>query len=237
MNSLHKLIHRYPGRFVGWLILLLLMSGCGLPLLMTSEERAAISFSSGTRSFEMDDYSKAVGFFRQIPPESSLYSQSMQMILKVPFQRGRIAYEKQKCTLAVREFQKTDSRSPDYEKAQWFLKMSLIEINYARFPELEGKERLEALGEISRLSVELGEADVLNSSLELLSRELAESTTTEETDELLKMMSSMIVDIKETKTLQMTLEQLLGDFDRLHAYAVLRPRIFQLIGSIKLGLF
>ena len=236
MISPHKLIHCYPRRFFGSLILLFLMSGCGSPLLMTSEERAAISFSSGTRAFEMDDYSKAVGFLRQIPPESSLYSQSMQMILKVPFQRGRLAYEKQKYTLAVREFRKTDSRSPDYEKAQWFLKMSLIEMNYERLPELEGKERLEALGEMTRLSVELGETDVLNSSLELVSRELAESTTKEETDELLKIMSSMIAVIKEPKTLQMTLEQLLGDFDRLHAYAELRPRIFQLIGSIKMGL-
>ena len=236
MISPHKLIHRYQARFVGWLIMLSLISGCGSTLLMTSEERASISFSSGTRAFEMDDYSKAVGFFRQIPPESSLYSQSMQMILKVPFQRGRLAYEKQKYTLAVREFRKTDSRSPDYEKAQWFLKMSLIEMNYARLPELENKERLEALSEMTRLSVELGETDVLNSILELVSRELAESTTTEETDELLKMMSSLIVVIKESKTLQMTLKQLLGDFDRLHAYAELRPRVFQLIGSIKMGL-
>ena len=54
--------------------------------------------------------------------------------------------------------------------------------------------------------------------------------------ELLKMMSRMIAFIKEPKTLQITLEQLLGDFDRLHAYAELRPRIFQLIGSIKMGL-
>ena len=61
---------------------LLLLGGCGWSMLMTSEERAAVAFKSGTEAYETAEFSQATVFFRQVPPESALYNQSVQMILR-----------------------------------------------------------------------------------------------------------------------------------------------------------
>ena len=54
----------------------LLLGGCGWALLMSSEERAAAAFQSGTDAYESGEFSQAIGFFRQVPPESALYNQT-----------------------------------------------------------------------------------------------------------------------------------------------------------------
>ena len=70
----------------------LLLGGCGWSLLMSAEERAAAEFQSGTDAYESGEFSQAIGFFRQVPPESALYNQAVQMTLKFPFQKGLQAF-------------------------------------------------------------------------------------------------------------------------------------------------
>ena len=218
------------------LIIALVMGGCGWSLLMSAEDRAAESFANGALVFEAGEYSQAIGYFRQIPPESSLYKQSVQMILKVPFERGMQAFESQDYDLAVSEFRKINKRSPDYEKAQYHIKYALFSLSQDRYQELKGKERLDSLWSMTKTAAELGESDILKSTLETVGYELENSSTAGEAEELLKMMGSLVATTDDPLVMQSALQQLLEDFERLHGYASLRHRVFQLIGNIKVGL-
>ena len=215
---------------------LLLLGGCGWSMLMTSEERAAVAFKSGTEAYETAEFSQATGFFRQVPPESALYNQSVQMILKIPFQRGMQAFEMQDYDRSVREFRKIDKTSQDYEKAQRFLQFAIFAQQQDLYKDLKGEERIKALGIMAEMAVELRDPDILSNSLETIGSELSQSSSASESEELMKMMENMISVTEDPEVRKNTLNQLLGNFKKLHRNPNLRPQMFNLIGQIKVGM-
>jgi tetratricopeptide (TPR) repeat protein len=214
----------------------LLLGGCGWSLLMSAEERAAAAFQSGTDAYESGEFSQAIGFFRQVPPESALYNQAVQMTLKIPFQKGLQAFEMQDYDRAVREFRKIDKTSPDYEKAQRFLKFAILAQQQEQFQDLEGEERIKALGIMSEMAVEIRDPEVLSGTLELVSAELSQSSSASESEELMNMMGNMISVTEDPLVRRNALHQILGDFKKLHRNRDLRPQMFRLIAQIKVGM-
>ena len=218
------------------MFVLLVLGGCSWSIFMSSEERAAAAFKSGTEAYEMAQFNETVGFFRQIPPESALYNQAIQIILKIPFQRGMQAFEMQDYDRAVREFRKIDKTSPDYEKAQRFLQFSMFAMQQDRYQELSGEERIKALGIMAEMAVELKDSDILSESLEIVGSEISNSSSARDTEELMKMMENMITVTNDPTIRKNTLNPLLGDFKKIHRNPDLRPKIFQLIAQIKVGM-
>ena len=158
------------------------------------------------------------------------------MTLKIPFQKGLQAFEMQDYDRAVREFRKIDKTSPDYEKAQRFLKFAIYAQQQDRFQDLEGEERIKALGIMSEMAVELRDPEVLNVSLEMVGAELSQSSSASESEELMKMMENMISVTDDPQVRKNALNQILGDFKKLHRNRDLRPQMFRLIAKIKVGM-
>ncbi len=158
------------------------------------------------------------------------------MILKIPFQRGMQAFEMQDYDRSVREFRKIDKTSPDYEKAQRFLQYAIFAQQQDLYNDLKGEDRIKALGIMAEMAVELRDTDILSNSLETIGSELSQSSSASESEELMKMMENMISVTEDPEVRKNTLNQLLGDFKKLHQNPNLRPQMFNLIGQIKVGM-
>jgi hypothetical protein len=137
---------------------------------------------------------------------------------------------------SVREFQKIDKTSPDYEKAQRFLQYAIYAQQQDLYNDLKGEDRIKALGIMAEMAVELRDTDILSNSLETIGSELSQSSLASESEELMKMMENMISVTEDPEVRKNTLNQLLGDFKKLHRNPNLRPQMFNLIGQIKVGM-
>ena len=100
--------------------------------------------------------------------------------------------------MAVSEFRKINKRSPDYEKAQYHIKYALFSLSQDRYQELKGEERLDSLWSMTKTAAELGESDILKSTLETVGYELENSSTAGEAEELLKMLMKTVKNQRET---------------------------------------
>ena len=117
-----------------------------------------------------------------------------------------------------------------------FLKFAIYAQQQDRFQDLEGEERIKALGIMSELAVELRDPEVLSGSLEMVAAELSQSSSASESEELMKMMENMIAVTDDPQVRKNTLDQILGDFKKLHRNRDLRPQMFRLIAQIKVGM-
>jgi hypothetical protein len=66
--------------------------------------------------------------------------------------------------------------------------------------------------------------------------ELSQSSSASESEELMKMMENMISVTDDPQVRKNTLDQILGDFKKLHRNRGLRPQMFRLIAQIKVGM-
>ncbi len=89
---------------------------------------------------------------------------------------------------------------------------------------------------MAEMAVELRDTDILSNSLETIGSELSQSSSASESEELMKMMENMISVTEDPEVRKNTLNQLLGDFKKLHQNPNLRPQMFNLIGQIKVGM-
>ena len=86
------------------------------------------------------------------------------------------------------------------------------------------------------MAVELMDPEVLSGSLEMVGAELSQSSSALESEALMNMMENMISVTYDPKLRKNALDQILGDFKKLHQNRDLRPQMFRLIAQIKVGM-
>ena len=89
---------------------------------------------------------------------------------------------------------------------------------------------------MSEMAVEIRDPEVLSGTLELVTAELSQSSSASESEELMNMMGNMISVTEDPLVRKNALDQILGDFKKLHRNRDLRPQMFRLIAQIKVGM-
>ena len=207
-----------------------LLGGCGM-LTLNSQSDESLAFEQGNRAYDARDYALAARKFRKIPTSSDLYPQALRVIRKIPYQRGRQAYRQKDYELAVRELEKVYSDYPEYAKAQEMLLRSEYVLLHRRYETSAGKERMVVLGMV----VELADSELLLTSVNDIGEELDASSGSEQTEALLGLMEQTLAS-KDPVLMDQALKHLLTRFEQLNRHSAVRPRMFQMIGSIKLAM-
>ena len=210
-----------------------LLGGCGM-LTLNSQSDESLALEQGNRAYDARDYALAARKFRKIPTSSDLYPQALRVIRKIPYQRGRQAYRQKDYELTVRELEKVHSDYPEYAKAQEMLLRSEYVLLHRRYETSAGKERMEVLGMVVERSVKLADSELLLTSVNDIGEELDASSGSEQTEALLGLMEQTLAS-KDPVLMDQALKHLLTRFEQLNRHSAVRPRMFQMIGSIKLA--
>ena len=211
------------------------LTGCGW-FYEPSTEATNEYYESGNKAMTVGRYDEAISHYRKISRSSPFYPQALWMIQKVPFKKGVASFEQKKFQIAIEEFLKVPVHSPDYEKAQRYLRLTNYKLLLEKYLKSSSKERFYLIKDLVTITNELNDSELLLENIKLIKNELKIKATKKKTKFLINMLWS-IVEISDDRNLyEKTLNYLLKDFETYYAEPEVRTLVFQIIGNLKIQL-
>ena len=234
------------------LLLCILLSGCNW--FGDSVEPENGSYKAGKKALNEGKFELAKAKLREITPESPYYPQAVWLIQKVPFKKGMDAYEKQQFEVAISEFSKVPLHGEDYSKAQHYIDL----INYERLYDqlsISSKNSLHSnssqlkkaaenkfnydillITKLVNIAEKMGDSKKIIENIDIVISGIKHSSSRVQTEEFLTLLEKIVSRNKEKRIREKALNFLLADFGKLYQKIEIRPKVFQLVGNLKMEL-
>ena len=212
------------------------------------------SYKAGKKALNEGKFELAKAKLREITPESPYYPQAVWLIQKVPFKKGIDAYEKQQFEVAISEFSKVPLHGEHYSEAQHYIDLINYEMLYdqirissknlyrSNFNQEKKSEVIKfnydivLITKLVGIAEKMGDSNKVIESIDLVISGIKNSSSKVQTEEFLTLLEKIVSRNKEKRIREKALNFMLADFGKLYQKIEIRPKVFQLLGNLKMGI-
>ena len=238
--------------FIIALFLCILISSCSW--FGDSAEPENDSYEAGKKALNEGKFELAKAKLREITPESPYYPQAVWLIQKVPFKKGIDAYEKQQLEVAISEFSKVPLHGEYYSEAQHYIDLINYEMLYDQIrissknlhrsnfnqerkaEEIKFNYDIVLITKMVGIAEKMGDSKKVIESIDIVISGIKHSSSRVQTEEFLTLLEKIVSRNKEKRIREKALNFLLADFGKLYQKIEIRPKVFQLVGNLKMEL-
>ena len=212
-------------------MVLLSLSGCSL--LKWGEAKHEDNYRKGVEAFREKNYDDAVTYFRKIPPDAKSYKKSLQLIEKVPLQRGRDALQAKRYGLAVEVLQVIQTTSPHYATAQQLIRQARYQQALMRYQKASEDQKRPQLEELVEVASEIREKQPLLEVAQILNLEIQQESSIKGIAQLLGFLKTVVVALPDADIARAGLKDLFQVFLKFRNDPELRQSLMETIALLK----
>ena len=143
-------------------------------------------------------------------------------------------FDQKNYQIAVVDLSKVPLHSPDYIEAQRYIDRSNYYILVGRFQQSSEIDRFILIHELVNISNKIGESKFLLDSLDMIKTGIDTSSSNKQTKDLINLLGSVVALNKKPEVHQKALNYLLTDFGQFYDQTEIRPKVLQIIGTLKM---
>ena len=238
--------------FILSLFLFILLYGCSW--FGDSAKPENDSYQAGRKALNEGKFELAKAKLREITPESPYYPQAVWLIQKVPFKKGIDSYEKKQYEVAISEFSKVPLHAEHYSEAQHYLDLINYKIlydqlrisyknshdsksnQYNQSEEIKFNYDIVLITKLVNIAEKMEDSKKVLESFDIVISGIKNSSSKIQTEEFLILFEKIVSRNKGKSIHEKALNFLLADFGKLYQQVEIRPKVFQLVGNLKMEL-
>ena len=212
------------------------------------------SYQAGRKALNEGKFELAKAKLREIKPESPYYPQAVWLIQKVPFKKGIDSYEKKQYEVAISEFSKVPLHGEHYSEAQHYLDLINYKIlydqlrisyknshdsksnQYNQSEEIKFNYDIVLISKLVNIAEKMEDSKKVLESFDIVISGIKNSSSRIQTEDFLILFEKIVSRNKEKSIHEKALNYLLADFGKLYQQVEIRPKVFQLVGNLKMEL-